>query len=1262
MYKPKHKRPMELKPNGKVVGLAASAVMLATPILQTAGAVSAAGATGVTDPNQTDATNENTTQNLVKTAEEGTTPAEETTVNLTTLQASITAAKDAITEAGDQVADDSSIVTSADANKVSYFPSATTLATALTTAQGLVTGGSTDADAIASANTGLTTQTKNYQAENTARSELQTLASDTANSLTDSNYSDTKKADITDTLKTAEATLAKAGTSWTATDAQTASQVFLSAIQKNTTAITTAVNADDTGTTTPGETTSYTYSQLLILVNSVKEEIAKYPTGNFILPSLVELNNALNEAASLPENSEPTDVTPVYQTLKTANDSKNATNIESDFKAYQALNSDITDTQNKINTQASSYTPESVESAQALIAATTDSDGVLTNKWTTADSAAFQTQANTAAKNISSALVAATVDKTNLETAISEADKLDEAKYTAASYSAVASALEKANTVSADENATIDQVNTATTELTDAVNKLVGISGLQTVLSIISKLNQADYTEPTWGALNAEVTKANAMISNVEVSATDTDVADEIKALNTAIIGLEKNPETVDKTALTAIVDAANKFNESDYTSKTFDPFKAALATAQATLDDPDATSVSVAAAVTGLNEAIAGLEAEEATVDVDTTALKNLITDAKAVNENDYTEASYGALQKAITDGEAAVATPTVDGVIKAIADLSTAMTGLEAKPDTTVDTTVLAALIAAAERLKLENYTQPSQDILTNALTNARAARDADVPTTNGVAIATDNLNEAIAALKVATVTVDKTALQSMVNKANDVNGANYAPDSYQALQDATTAAQKVLDNADATTQDVTDALTALNTAYANLVETNVAQAKAALQDVLTLSKNYLSVNYTTDSYGVFKAAVNSGQIVYDDDNVTNVDDVTDATNAIKAAIKGLVPLKYGTTVQNIKDLQAKIADLRVWDYTQDTWEALMEANDNATNTLNLGSDATKDQLDSAYAHLNNAFTNLKAVSENNILKQLGDLSTQVQNLNQGQFTDTSWAKLATAQKAAQEILANDNGYNASVASVQNAYDNLQAAVKGLVSVYGDSNQQTDLTNLYKKVQYYTKGSVSDDNWQAFLVARDNAATALKSDDSTVIDYMNAYDALAKAAKTLGSDADMSYIASAAYSEINGVGKVFFEGQGIVLYDKPNGQQVDDADGEGRLLADQTEWKVMRQATLQNGSSWYEVGKNEWVNAKYVMIEEAQVGQIDYLPDMAVNLWNFQPDGLHFTGRRLDNGTAWEMWGSMMINGEQYFNLGANQWVNAQYITVMA
>lgn len=61
MYKPKHKRPTEVKVNGKVATLAASAVMLATPVLQsvspafaaegTTGSNSEQGATGATAEN-----------------------------------------------------------------------------------------------------------------------------------------------------------------------------------------------------------------------------------------------------------------------------------------------------------------------------------------------------------------------------------------------------------------------------------------------------------------------------------------------------------------------------------------------------------------------------------------------------------------------------------------------------------------------------------------------------------------------------------------------------------------------------------------------------------------------------------------------------------------------------------------------------------------------------------------------------------------------------------------------------------------------------------------------------------------------------------------------------------------------------------------------------------------------------------------------------------------------------------------------------------
>lgn len=1247
MYKPRHKKPMELKPNGKVVGLAASAVMLATPVLQTVGAVSAET---TPDPNPTDMTNGNTSDSIVQTAAE-------------------------------------------------------------------------EAD------------------------------------------------------------------------------------------------SDTTETGAPsGEETTYTYEQLTDLINTVTTEIGSDKTNGFVLPSLVDLNKALAIAndAKLTEASTTDEVTPVYEALQTANNTYktgNQANTKADLDAYTALSNAINETQNKINTEGDSYTSDSVANAKGLIAAVTADGGILTNKWTTDDSAAFQTQAKDTTANISEALVAEdttpetpTVDKTALKDAIDKANSLGDAtQYTTTTYKNVQTALTEAQTTYDDETATSEQVATATSALTEALAKLADAadkSVLKSTTTAAEKIDVTGYTETTGEALTAMIKQAQTVIDNGDAKVDD--VTKAITDLNTAIAKLEKAPETVDTSALKTIVDVAGQLKLENYTEPTGNALTTALDDAKKIIDgksEEPVTAETVTGAITALNEAIAGLEAAQTTVNTD--ALQTLIDKTEAINRDNYTTDSLQALDDAVEKGNQAIATPTADGVIQALAGLSTAMIGLEAKPDTTtlnaittiaenllntgdytsdtrgaldkaiknaqavikdpeatadgvktalttlntaikglelnpekVDTTALQSVVTLARSLKASDYTSESympftvslnkanailkgdvtataenvSDALTDlntkigelvaapetpttvdkaalnsviaaaikldandftdktfapfksALTEAQATSGDKDATAEEVTTALNKLNAAIGNLQAATVAVDKTALQSMVDKSNTVNGANYTTDSYQALGDATTAAQKVLDNDDATTEDVTGALTALNTAYAGLVTTNVAQAKADLQAALTLAENYLSVNYTTDSYGALKAAVNSGQIVYEDDSVTNVNDVTDATNAIKAAIKGLVPLKYGATVQNIKDLQAKVNDLRVWDYTQDSWNALVDANEYATNVLNLGADATKEQLDTAYAYLNNAFSNLKAVSETNILKQLGDLSTQVQNLNQGQFTDTSWAKLATAQAAAQAILTNDNGYNASVASVQNAYDNLQAAVKGLVSVYGDSNQQTDLTNLYKKVQYYTKGSVADDAWQAFLVARDNAATALKSDDSTVIDYMNAYDALAKTTKALGNDADMSYIASAAYTDIDGVGKVFFEGQGIVLYDKPNGQQVDDADGEGRLLADQSEWKVMRQATLQDGSSWYEVGKNEWVNARYVMIENAQIGQIDYLPDMAVNLWNFQPDGIHFTGQRLDNGTAWEMWGSMMINGEQYFNLGANQWVNAQYITVMA
>lgn len=439
-----------------------------------------------------------------------------------------------------------------------------------------------------------------------------------------------------------------------------------------------------------------------------------------------------------------------------------------------------------------------------------------------------------------------------------------------------------------------------------------------------------------------------------------------------------------------------------------------------------------------------------------------------------------------------------------------------------------------------------------------------------------------------------------------------------------------------------------------------TNTKTARETLQTAIDAAKKYSSANYTSLSFSKLTTEIDKETNVLNDSSSSDAELTTAAAN-INAAIAALVSVNSNTSTTSLRNLYDAGLKLASWDYTQDSWTDFADALTNVKYVLDLGDSATAAEVASASTYLTTAQSALVKASETSALKQLGDLYTQVDKLTESDFTKASWEALATAQSAADLVLK--NGYDATLAQVNTAYTDLTNAVAKLVWTNGNHTQKTELTDLYDKVQYYAQGDVDDGTWETFTTARATAASTLKSDDSTVIDYMNAYDALNAATTALGEYADVSYIATASYGDLTGVGKVFFStGNGVALLNKPNGTQVNDSDGNARFLSNGTRWQVSRQAILQDGSVWYEVGLNMWINAKYVMMEsDVQVGQVDYLPDLGVNLWSFEPDGLHFTGRRLDNGSQWKMFGSMMINGQEFFNLGANQWVDSQYISLV-
>ncbi len=146
------------------------------------------------------------------------------------------------------------------------------------------------------------------------------------------------------------------------------------------------------------------------------------------------------------------------------------------------------------------------------------------------------------------------------------------------------------------------------------------------------------------------------------------------------------DPEpSVDKTALAQAIADAEAIDTTNYTDATVTALTSALDAAKVVNDNADATQEEVNAAVEALNAAIAALEEKPATPTVDKAALAAAIADAKALNADDYTEATFTAVTTALAAAETVNADENatqeaVDAAVKALTD---AIAALEEKEE---------------------------------------------------------------------------------------------------------------------------------------------------------------------------------------------------------------------------------------------------------------------------------------------------------------------------------------------------------------------------------------------------------------------------------------------------------------------------------------------------------------------------------------------------------------------------------------------------
>ena len=219
-----------------------------------------------------------------------------------------------------------------------------------------------------------------------------------------------------------------------------------------------------------------------------------------------------------------------------------------------------------------------------------------------------------------------------------------------------------------NENATLEEVKQAQSDLENAMSALTpDKTELQSKVDELNKLDKSDYTEETYKALEEKINNAQTVLDNE--NATVEEIKTALEELNNATTNL-----VPDKTALQSKVDEANALDTTGYTEETVKALEEKIASAQAVLDNENATLEEVKQAQSDLENAMSALTPDK-------TDLQNKVDELNKLDKDSFTEESYKELEEKINNAQTVLDNPdaTVEEIKKAHEDLNTAVDSLE-------------------------------------------------------------------------------------------------------------------------------------------------------------------------------------------------------------------------------------------------------------------------------------------------------------------------------------------------------------------------------------------------------------------------------------------------------------------------------------------------------------------------------------------------------------------------------------------------------
>ena len=416
-------------------------------------------------------------------------------------------------------------------------------------------------------------------------------------------------------------------------------------------------------------------------------------------------------------------------------------------------------------------------------------------------------------------------DKTALNEAIASAQALESTNYTSNSWSVLQSALQSAQTVADDEEATQTEIDDAASALNTAMDSLQSKASEAAMSALQDMVDQANALDSEDETLNSAITSAQALLDdpdNASATAVVTallDLSEAMQALNT--------DESVDalREDVQATIDFINEnilTNVDNVRPGKVDALEAAVEAAQTLVDDPDATADELKAANEAMTKA-----AQELWEIVTKAELEALIEAADAYLDGGYTDDSIAALQDAITNAQAVADNDdaTTAEVTDAITSLANAIAGLES---ITLDTSALEHEIELVNDMvtNIDDYVSSTVEGLEDKLAQAQLTLQT-ATTQDEIDAATESLREARLNAR---TKADVSALEELIAQANAMDLSSYTSESVLVLNRAISKGMLVAADEEATQEAVDAAAAAIDDAIASLESVSSASTDAA------------------------------------------------------------------------------------------------------------------------------------------------------------------------------------------------------------------------------------------------------------------------------------------------------------------------------------------------------------------------------------------------------------------------------------------------